>query len=278
MDGSTALFFLGAAVLVLLMAWRGWRLGLVRQALSIVALGVSYLAGALLGRFLIPVLRPLGFPDRVLTVLGAVLVALAVYAAAMIFVGLVFKRTEHQGTGLLKLIFGLPGALLGAAFGLFLVFVCIVGVRLAGAVAAGEMHPRRGAPPPRPIAAKLAAIKRSIEEGPAGAAIAQADPIPASVYSVLGRLGQLTANPESVERFVSDRDVRRVSANPKILALRDDAEVQRALRDGDYFSLLRNPKLVEAANDPDVARLLGSFDFQKALDRALPPPQKPPTR
>lgn len=271
MESGPLLFAVGAITLVILMAYRGWRLGLVRQALSIVALAVAYAAGWFLGGYLIPVLRPLGYPDRVLTLFGAVLVGIVVYAVLTIAVAVVFKRTEHQSVGVVKVIFGLPGALLGAVFGLFLAIVCAVAVRLIGTVAEAEKQPH-------PTAARIVALKRSFEHGAAGALMDSVDLVPGAVYRTLGNIGLLASSPEGIERFATDRDVRRVSAHPKILALRDDPEVQRALREGDYFSLLRHPKLVDAANDPDVMRLLGTFDLQKALDRAVPSPQKPSAR
>lgn len=271
MDSASLLFAVGAAVLVILCTWRGWRLGFVRQALSIVALAVAYAAAWFVGGFLIPVLRPLGYPDQVLTLIGAVLVGLVVFAVLSILIGVTFKRTEHQSVGVVKVIFGVPGALLGAVFGAFLVLVCAVGVRLIGTVA--QAQPEASA-----TAARVVALKHSLEHGATGALVDKVDLVPGAVYRTLGNVGLIAASPEAIERFSADRDVRRVSAHPKILALRDDPEVQRALQTGDYFTLLRHPKLVEAANDAEVMKLLGTFDLQKALDRALPPQQKTPPR
>jgi hypothetical protein len=213
-------------------------------------------------------LRPLGFPDRVLVLFGAVLVGLLVYVGAMIVVAILFKRTSQQSVGLVKLGFGASGALLGAVFGVFLAVVCAIAIRIVGSIAEAEARPGRAATPSR-LAARLAAMKRSLEEGTTGSILEKVDPVPESVYDTLGKVGQLASSPEGIDRFSNDRDVKRVSSHPKILALRDDPEVQRALRDGDYLSLLRHPKLVEAANDPEVLKLLGSFDLQKALDSAV---------
>lgn len=267
-SGSILLLF-GAIALILFMTWRGWRLGLVRQALSIVALAMSYIAGYSLGRFLIPILRPAGFPDRVLTIFGAVLVGLFVYTGLMILTAVLFKRTAQQSVGIVKLGFGASGALLGAIFGAFLVGVCIIGIRLIGTIAGAETHPVRGAAQPSRIALRVAAMKRSLESGPVGKIIEKVDPIPGAVYHTLDKVGKLAANPDSIDRFARDKDVNRVSVHPKILALRDDPDVQRAIRENDYVSLLRNPKVIDAANDPEVMKLLGSFDLQKALDHAL---------
>ncbi len=267
-SGSILLLF-GAVVLILFMTWRGWRLGLVRQALSIVALAAGYVAGYLLGGFLIPILRPIGFPDRVLTIFGAVLVGLFVYIVLVILSGVLFKRTAQQSVGVVKLGFGVSGALLGAIFGVFLVGVCVIAIRLIGSIAGAETHPHRGAAAPSRIALRVASMKHSLESGPVGAIIEKVDPIPGTVYHTLDKVGKLAASPDSIGRFARDKEVNRVSLHPKIIALRDDPDVQRAIRESDYVSLLRNPKLIDAANDPEVARLLGTFDLQKALDHAL---------
>lgn len=275
--GSASLLFIsGAVALVVLTAWRGWRLGIVRQALSMVSLAAGYLAGWLFGGVLIPLLRPLGFPDRILSIFGAVLIGFAVYVGLSIVAGLLFKRTSHQSVGVVRFGFGAAGALLGAAFGVFLVFVCIVAIRLIGTVADAEIHSKHTAPPSG-ISARMAALKKVLHEGSTGAIIDRVDPVPEKVYDTLGKLGQLASSPEGLDRFASDRSVQHASAHPKILALRDDPAVARAIREGDFLALLRHPKVIEAANDPAVMKLLGEFDLQKALDGALKTkPTRPP--
>jgi len=278
MESDSSLFVIGAVVIVLLMTIRGWRLGIVRQALSIVSLGAAYIAGLLFGEYLIPVLRPLGYPDRILTIIGSALIVLTVYFSLGLITAVLFKRTNQQSVGLVKFGFGAAGALLGAVFGLFVVFVCAIAVRVAGSLAEAELRPNSTAVPTSPLAARLAGVKRSIEQSPAGPIIEKIDPVPTEVYDTLGKISRLVANPTSMEKMASEPDVRRLSAHPRILALRDDPEVQLALRNGEIFSLLRHPKLVEAANDPELMRQLAAFDLQKALDRAVPPPQKTPAR
>ena len=258
------------------MTWRGWRLGIVRQALSLLALGAGYVGGYLFGGYLIPVLRPLGFPDKILTIFGAALVGMLIYIGASNVAGLLFKRTSQQSVGLVRLGFGFSGALLGAAFGIFLVLVCTIAIRLLGSVADAELRPQHGASPPTAAARRLAALKHSLESGQTGAFIHQIDPVPEKVYTTLGRVGELAASPQGLERFSNDRQVQHVSAHPKILALRDDPQIAEAVRMGDFMALLRNPNVIAAANDPEVIKLLGGFDLQKALDQAIPQKEKPP--
>jgi hypothetical protein len=278
---SSQLIFLGlGAVVIILFAIRGWRLGLVRQALSIVAVAAAYAAAFFGGKYLIPFLRPIGFPDQILTVIGGLILGAVVYCGISVVSGLLFKRTEHHGAGFLRFGFGFSGAILGAAFGVFLLLVGAVGIRLLGSIAEHELSGKknRGAAS-NPVASRLALIKRSLSEGPAGAVVEKVDPIPHGVYDILGKVGQMSSNPESISRFSDNPNVKALSSHPKIIALQNDPEIAKAAEEQDFLSLLRNPKLVAAANDPEVISLVGALDLNNALDFALKPaPEKPAAR
>lgn len=274
---SSQLIFLGlGVVVVILFAIRGWRLGLVRQALSIAAVAAAYAAAFFGGKYLIPFLRPIGFPDQILTVIGGLILGAVVYVVISAVSGLLFKRTEHQSAGIVRLGFGFSGAILGAAFGLFLLLIGAVGIRLLGSIAqhelSGKKHRNAAS---NPVASRLARIKQSLSEGPAGAVVEKVDPIPSGVYDLLGKVGEMTSQPESLSRFSENPNVQALSSHPKILALQNDPEIAKAAEEQDFLSLLRNPKLVAAANDPEVIRLVGALDLNKAIDFALKPaPEK----
>jgi len=126
-----------------------------------------------------------------------------------------------------------------------------------------------------PVASRLARIKRTLAQSPAGAVVEKVDPIPSSVYQTLGKVGEMSANPDSMSRFAENPSVQALSIHPKIVALQNDPDIAKAAEAQDFFSLLRNPKLVEAANDPEVIRLIGTLDLDKALDFALKPQPQP---
>jgi uncharacterized membrane protein required for colicin V production len=278
-DPSQLVFLALAAVVIGLFAVRGWRLGLVRQALNIVSVVAAY-GGAYFGaKFLIPVLRPIGFPDQILMGIGGLIAGLVIFVGLSIVWGVLFKRTAHQSSALVRYGFGISGAVLGAAFGFFLVLLGAVGIRLLGSIAehelTGKKHPNSAS---NPVATRLARIKRSISQGTTGAVVAKVDPIPADVYSLLGKVGEMSSDPESLTRFSENPNVRALSMHPKIVALQNDPEIAKAMEAQDFLTLLRNPKLVAAANDPEVIRLVGALDLNKALDFALKPSQKPAAR
>jgi hypothetical protein len=181
---------------------------------------------------------------------------------------MLFKRTAHQSVGVIRFGFGVSGAALGGAFGLFLVMVCAVAIRLLGSVAQSEVANARAEVPPSRLTSGLAHMKHSIESGTTGAVMDKVDPVPDAVYSTLNMVGQIASSTESLERFAENPGIRPLQNHPKIIALRDDPEIAKAVREQNFMGLLRNPRLVAAANDPEVLKILSGVDIQKALSDA----------
>ena len=80
---------------------------------------------------------------------GAI-VALVVYGLIASLGSILFKRTAQHGSATVRLVYGLSGALTGIVFGLFFLWLILVGIRSVGAVADAQVqaHPRTDAPPP----------------------------------------------------------------------------------------------------------------------------------
>lgn len=281
----TLAFFAAAAVLVLFKAWRGWKLGAVRQVTGLIALVAAALCGLFGGTLLAPLLRSVWpGPDRVLAVAGGLVLSLTVWLVITLVSALVFKKTEHQSVGLVRFGFGLVGALVGAGYGLILVWLLILAARLLGTVAetqlAVEKNPRvRSAAaatpaPAGPVIGGLAHLKQALEHGTVGAVVEQIDPLPGTVYSTLGKLGRTVADPRSMERFAQYPGVRPLLQQPKLAALFHDASIAKAAGSRDYLALLSHPRVVAAANDPELAAMLRRVDLEKALDFALAAPEE----
>ncbi|MBA3542927.1 MAG: CvpA family protein [Chthoniobacterales bacterium] len=273
-----------ALVLILFEVVRGWRLGVVRQGVRLVALAAAYAVALFGGRLLVPVLRPLlHVPDLFISIAAGAVLALVVYFAINLVGAILFKRTGQQSAGLVRLLYGMCGAALGIFFGLFTVWLVVVAIRSLGAIAGAEMHtqaaapdpsrPATVAPPPArttppPMIASLARLKNSIELGSLGETVKAVDVVPAQTYQTLGKVGTMVSTPRSAERFLSYPGAKELTENPKIVALRDDPEIMTLIQEQRYLELLQNPRLIEAMNDPALAAQVRSFDFQKALDYA----------
>jgi hypothetical protein len=275
------IFLSFAVVLILFEVARGWRLGVARQGVRLVALIAAYAAAIFGGRLLLPIVRPfLRVPDFFISLLAGALLALVVYALINATGAILFKRTGQQGAGILRLLYGVCGAVLGIFFGLFSVWLVVVAIRSLGAVAGADLH-NRASPhhPPEPSAAapaatpqamvaSLAKLKNSIELGSFGKAIKAMDVVPDNTYQTLGKVGTMVSNPQSAERFLSYPGAKELTENPKILALREDPEIIDLIKQQRFLDLLQNPKLIEAVNDPSLVAQVRSFEFQKALDYA----------
>lgn len=289
------IFLSVAALIFLLEVARGWRLGLPRQMVRIAAVVGAYLAGYFGGGILLPILRPmLRVPDFVISAIGGAILALIVYFAINSIGTILFKRTGQQGSSIVRLVYGITGAVIGLFFGAFLLWLLIVGVRSLGSIAEAQVNAQasRGASssserqarlsgpsgtmrrPPTPVTDQqsivfsLARLKKSIELGTVGEVVKQTDVLPAGIYETLGKVGEVFARPDRAERFLSYPGVAELAEHPTLLALRADPEITRMIEQGRLFELLQDDRLIEAANDPDLAAQVKKFDLRKALDHA----------
>lgn len=283
-----------AAILLLLQILRGWHLGLPRQLVRVGALVAAYSTALFGGALLVPWLRPiLKVPDFIISALGGALLALIVYSVINTVGTILFKRTGQQESSIVRLIYGFSGASLGLFFGLFFIWLMLVGIRSLGAIAEAQINasapsrvprfeertgarassPMRRTPVEAPeqdgIAMSLARLKKSVELGSFGEVVKQTDVLPGGGYETLGKVGEVFAKPERATRFLSYPGVVELADNPKILALRADPEVANMLEQGRLWELMQDDRLIEVANDPELKRQIKNLDFKAALDHAL---------
>ncbi|MEP7014742.1 MAG: CvpA family protein [Verrucomicrobiota bacterium] len=296
-DGSMLwqlLFVSFAVVLILFEFIRGWRFGLMRQLVRLLAVVAAYAAAIFGGKLLLPVARPfLRMPDSVTVMLAGAVLALLIYSVVMSLGIIFFKRTDQQESQPRRFFYGASGALVGMVFGAFLVWLVVVGVRSLGSIADGQVHAQAEAQPVDeplqgvhtvlsstpgvseekeehiPLMTLLARLKNSIELGPVGDVVKRTDPVPHQTYETLGKIGQLLAKPETADRFLAFPGARELSENPKITALRNDPEIAELIAHGRLFDLLQNEKILDAANDADLVGEIKKFDLRRALDYAL---------
>lgn len=290
LDSWQLSFFGAAALFVALTAWHGWRLGLIRQAINILALVAAYVIGYFGGGAIGPLLRQfLDIPGGVLAVLGAVSLGLVIYVCIILIGAIAFKKTSQQSIGLVKLGYGLSGAFCGALYGIFLVWIMILAIRLLGSVAETQIAvtknphlnlggqaptPTPSPTPPSAMIRGLAHMKHSLEQGAAGAVVQQVDPIPGTLYSILHKLGVMVADERKVDLFLSYPGVKPLLDHPKIAALQNDPDITRDILQRNYLGLIRNRRIIAAANDTEIGELMRKFEFEKALDHAIREPEK----
>lgn len=277
----------GVALIVFEML-RGWRSGVARQLMRLVAIIVAYFTAFYAGRFVAPLAKPfLRLPAPLMSILAGALLALVVYAVINGLGMLVFKRTSEHQSAAVRLFYGSAGAVLGFFFGAFLICLLVIGVRSVGAVADGQVRQKRadaavahavdmriGVTAESPadstdLLPLLARLKNSLEFGVIGDAVKKADVVPERIYENLDKLGQVASSRQSAERFLSFPGARQLSESPSIVALRNDREIAELISQGRFFDLLRNDKIVRTFNDRALMEQIKKFDLKAALDYAL---------
>ena len=277
-----------AVLLLLFQIVRGWRLGLPRQLVRIAGIVAAYSVAIYGNNLLVPLLRPfLQLPDFIISTIAGAVLALIVYAVVNMLGAILFKRTGQQSSGLVRLVYGVSGAVLGIFFGLFFLWMLVTGIRTVGALAEAQVaakspaspiasnfrsgrRPARSAPSTTEdsLAVTIARLKQSIELGPLGNMVQQTDVLPAGIYETLGKAGEVFARPESAARFLSYPGVTELTETPQLLALRADPQVTRMIEQGRIWELLQDDRLIEAANDPELKARFRRFELRKALDYA----------
>ncbi len=275
---------------VLFQAWKGWRLGIVRQLLRIAAIGSSYAVAVFWGGALVPVLRPLGLPDAVLRWVGGALLGMGTFLAVSMLAAVLFKKTTDQSLRLVRWGYGALGALAGVCLGLVYLWASLLVIRVLGSVAPPPTQARSAGPTQevsstvalaRSVTRGLGEVKEVLDQEGPRSVIDRLDPLPGNLAGVLSKMGQVTSAPQALLRLQTYSGLKPLLHNPKIQALQRDPEVARAAgsRDlGKYLGLLLHPKVVDALNDEQVVALLKEVDLEKALDYALQPPERDPAR
>jgi uncharacterized membrane protein required for colicin V production len=282
-------FFVFVAVFLLAQMWRGWRNGVMRQLCNLLALLSAYVAAWFGGGLLVPLLRPLGYPDMVLSLAGSCLFAIAVYLVIYAVSVIVFKKTSQQDVGIFRFGYGAAGALVGGVAGLLFIWGVVVVIRLLGTVAESEIEASRLAlekpvlqhsqpaklpTPPNATVRGLAQMKHSLEHGVTGPVVDYIDPMPHKTYEIMGKIGRIVSSPASTDRFFHFPGAQSLADHPKIAALYKDPSVIKEINAKNYLGLLKNQRVVDAVNDPELAALIRRFEFEKALDYSLDTAQK----
>jgi hypothetical protein len=280
-----------AIVLILFEVVRGWRLGIMRQLMRVVAVVAAYAAAYFGGDMLVPLLRSsVRMPDIVISALGGVILAVVVYGIIAGLGTILFKRTSQQSSGVVRLVYGLSGALVGICFGAFFIWLVLIGLRSVGSIAEAQVQARtkneasrnardplaqsRLPDAPKPgldsdsLMTSLARLKNSVELGVVGDVVKKTDATPMGAYKTLGEMGTVLANPDTARRFLDSPGARELSEHPKIVALRNDPEITEMIAQGRLIELFRDPRIVDAVNDPTLVDQVKRFDMRKALDHA----------
>jgi hypothetical protein len=270
-DGSEYwrnVFFALAGGWVLLSFLRGWTQGILRQLL--VPLAVF---GALIAVILVTPTASGYLYQNTRLPASALLLGFAIWLFAynlLVFVGgIIFKRTREQDFAIVRLVFGVGGAIIAVVYAFLQIWVIVVGIRILGHVAEDQIavQSSRNAVSSG-LVVGLARLKNSLELGSGKVVLDQLDPVPPEAYRRLDQFSQLLANPRAIGRLLESPALRGIWENPRIRALQADPEILEAIRRGDFLSILSNPKVFALWTDPSIRALLSGDQIQAACDYA----------
>ena len=291
------IIFLGAMLFLVWEAWRGWRAGLIRSGLNLAAMVVS---GVVLYYGAQVASAPFGglgsFPGFMAGLVVGGGLAFVAFALIWLVGALAFKRTEHQGSGLVRLFWGMGGALFGVILGVFLLWGGISILRTLGVLAESRLTSFGPTPAPpvasgahsagtRPTkpsftqntASNLVVLKKSLELGPAGQFVESVDVIPPDFYELVLQIGQVTGSQEAMQRFIQYPGIQQLMNNGRMADLLNDPAVMKAAEEKNYMALVGNKALRDAVEDPGLAEALKKIDLRAALKFALETPPSSPS-
>lgn len=279
--------FLCAILFLLFEVWRGWRAGLIRSGLNLASIVVSglvlYFGGLAAAAPFGGLTTTAGFITGM--VVGGGL-AFVVFAIIWLLGALLFKKTEHQGSGIIRFFWGIGGGVFGFLLGLFLLWGGISIIRMLGVLAESRLSPvvtqeqvvgtpaeaNQPTPPPtgpQRLADGLVTLKKSLELGPAGQFVESVDVIPPDLYELVLQVGQVTSSQDAVLRFIQYPGIQDVMQNPRLIELLNDPAVIKASEERNYLALIGNKALIKAVEDPTLAEQLKKVDLRAALKFAL---------
>ncbi len=276
----TAVLFLAFEI------WRGWRAGVARAGINFAAMVLSTLAAMFAGQM---AAAPFGgFKDP-----GGFLAALVFGGGLGTFVFVVlwltgiifFKRTDHQGSGLVRFFWGAGGAFFGLLIAVAVLWGGISVIRSMGALAEARVEVAREAAPqpavaggaavaptPPPLASNILKLKESLELGPAGKFVESVDLMPADFYQIIVEVGRLASDQQALIRFLEYPGMKEVLQNSKLAELLSDPAIVKAGEEKNITALISNPKLRQAVEDPALAEQLKKVDLRAAMKYALEKP------
>lgn len=282
-----AILFLLAFLFLAWETWRGWRRGVIRSGINLAALVASSIVGTVSAQL---VAKPLGGLGELSGLIPGVAVGLglglATLVAIWLFGALAFKRTEHQGSGMIKVLWGSGGAFFGFLLGVVLLLGAIVLVRMLGALGESRVasaEAARAIDPNSPqahspmVANQLATLKQSLEMGPAGKVVESVDLVPTDAYELFGGVNRVLSDPATLARFISYPGIQDLMKNSKLNALLSDPTVLKAAQERDFLSMMNNKALRAAVDDPQLAEAVKKIDLKAALKFALETPTPSPS-
>jgi len=263
--------FLCSAVFILWEFWRGWRAGVVRSGINLVALFLSGVLGLLAGQTAASVFGGTNGLAGLFVGLGVGSVtAMVVFVLIWFLSSVLFKRTDHQAGGLLKFFWGLGGGFFGLLTALMILWSGISMIRAMGTLAEAQTEvAREKSRQVSKLATGMVTLKESLELGPTGEFIESIDVMPDDVYTLIRDVSVLSSDETSMVRFSEYPGIQDIMAHPKMIELLNDPDIVQAAQNKNFLAIVGNKNLRAALEDPTLVEQLQKIDLRAALNFAM---------
>ncbi len=270
-------YFTAAILIIAWLAWNGWKQGVLRQLVTLIAVVSAYFVAWFGAESAAPLFWFLHFPAQVTQIIGGFVAGFAAFIGIRTVGHIVCKRTAQQKPGKARLSYGILGVLIGLLFGSALFLVANNAVRMLGTIARASINspdqPNAAHPallPPDPLVSNLAKLSTGLENSSTSKFFSEHDPLPTqSAFATLTKLGIMVSSEDSLNRFTNYPGISQLTNHPRLVELLQDREILALLESKSYFHLLRHEKIVALAGDPVFAAEIKKLNFEKAIDFAL---------
>jgi hypothetical protein len=264
-QGAVMLF---SALWVLISMLRGWTNGLMRQLTAIIAFLVAVFLVLHFTSNLAEYLH-LEVPSVLQSPVAALLIGIISYNGIFLIGRILFKRTRDHDSLLVRLIYGVGGALIGFGYGTFFIWSLLIGIRVSGRIAENQIEIQRAeSEPSGKFILNLAKLKNSIELGIGHSVIDAVDPMRPEFYRELDQYTRLIGNPRVIRKMLEYPGFRAVLQDPKILDLERDPEILADMQSGNLLGVLTNQRVVALLNDRQLRQVFSLKELKAALDFA----------
>ncbi len=128
-------------------------------------------------------------------------------------------------------------------------------------------------PAPSPVEAVFQQLGREIRKTPVGAVADAVSPVKQDQIEAVGKLSRLAENPQALERFGMQPQIRELAKNPRIRALSKDPAIAKAVKEQRWTDLMNAPAVVALTRDPELRRQFQTLNLDELTRKAEEEPE-----
>lgn len=169
------------------------------------------------------------------------------------------------------------GAIIGMAWGAFLVLFTLTGLHVAGSLqealffktSTHETSTDESTLSRFFLPATLEKLTQQIETSVVGELVVEIDPVDEQVQKIFQNITTVVATPQLHERFKNHPTIAAVAQIPSIQRLAQDPTIQYQIQNGQFYALLDNPQIAILLEDDDLYNQLKEINIGQILEDVI---------